>query len=180
MEWLKDVKRMTHTSIIGYLKKEFFKTKYPLKVEIEITLERKTGKQLSIDLKEVENPLCLAIAGNIYERKALIQTGQIRDVLEKATKLNEWKKLFIDKEKLVKLLVIWKRWHLNDLVPGTRKQMEVIRKWRKKNNISEWAYEKECEVLKEKGLLTDKGYKYGTAWLYEPLPKEVIEFVKRF
>lgn len=179
MKWSEDIEIIHKTRTIGYLKKEFFRTEYPLRVEIEITLKKKKGKQLSIDLEEIKDPICLSISGTIYERKTWIHTGQIEDILEEA-KSNGWKKLFIDKEKLRKLLVIWKKWHLNDLRAGTRKQMEVINKWQKKMKKDNLSYEEECKVLKEKNLLIDRGYEYGTKWLYEPLPKEVIEFVRSF
>lgn len=38
-------------------------------------------------------------------------------------------------------------------------------------------YTKACEALEEVGLLYDNGYKYGSSWLKEELPTEVIKYL---
>jgi len=58
-------------------------------------------------------------------------------------------------------LDIWKRWHLNDLRAGCQHQREE--KWEDNNLLM-----KPCPVC---------GYKYGSQWLYEELPQEVIDFL---
>jgi hypothetical protein len=76
---------------------------------------------------------------------------------------------------MYKFLVIWDRWHLNDMRAGTPKQEEFIREWEKTNRYD---YKQVCEALKEAGLYEDNGYKYGHGWLTEELPQDVIEFLE--
>ncbi len=80
-----------------------------------------------------------------------------------------------DKGEILKLLDIWDRWHLNTMRAGTPRQQEIIRPWLKRNPNKD--YTEQCDYLFSHGLLIDDGYKYGTAWLYEPLPDDVITFI---
>ena len=52
---------------------------------------------------------------------------------------------------------------------GTQKQEQYIRK-----HIQTYDYNTVCEELKKVGLYEDNGYKYGTGWLYEPIPESVL------
>ncbi len=94
-----------------------------------------------------------------------------------------------------KLLSIWERWHLNDMRAGCKHQ----RAWSWNTlpidpaqptgryitlgrytgwNMLTWITRKEHPH----GLLSHPcpvcGYKYGSAWLYEPLPQDVIDFIQ--
>lgn len=96
--------------------------------------------------------------------------------------------------KLKQLLDTWERWHLNDMRPGTPAQMEAIRAWRGVmeglygRNPDYWAiargcgytsvYAVQCDVLSKKGLLYDGDYKFGTAWLHEDVPADVLEWLQ--
>jgi len=62
-----------------------------------------------------------------------------------------------DKESFLKLLSIWNAWHLNDLRAGCEHQR------------AEGVLLKPCPVC---------GYKYGSAWLYEPVPHVVITWLE--
>ena len=86
-------------------------------------------------------------------------------------------------DKLNALLKFWPRYHLNDLIPGSPRQMAVVRDRKEKGLPVD--YETMCNVLKEIGLYEDseyiykgKPYAYGTAWLKEELPAEVKEGIK--
>lgn len=68
----------------------------------------------------------------------------------------------------------WNRWHLNHLRAGTRKQMEALEGWKKTNS---YTYERACKYLESIGLLVDNGYKYGTEWLKEEVPDDVLEWL---
>lgn len=80
-----------------------------------------------------------------------------------------------DKGEILKLLDIWDRWHLNTMRAGTPRQQAILRPWLKRNQNKD--YTEQCDYLFSHGLLIDDGYKYGTAWLYEPLPDDVITFI---
>lgn len=97
---------------------------------------------------------------------------------------------------------VWERYHLNDMRGGCEHQRAA--KWEdrripvaelpdstagrdKRGIVAIHVYPPEAKgqdfvsdsKIHEKGLLTKPcpvcGYKYGTAWLYEPLPEEVVK-----
>lgn len=78
-----------------------------------------------------------------------------------------------------RLVELWHKYHLNGMNAGTEKQEEALKKWREKNKIEGWAYDDEVKYLKSIKLYEDKGYKYGSSWLYRELPigfkRELIE-----
>jgi hypothetical protein len=92
-------------------------------------------------------------------RRGGYEGGQCYDaILEYADKgkieyTPEW-----DREKLHRLIAVWKRWHLNDMRAGCEHQRLA------------GGYEvgEPCRTC---------GYGYGTAWLVEPLPQEIIDYV---
>lgn len=75
---------------------------------------------------------------------------------------------------VLKVQSIWKRWHLNDMRAGTPKQEAFIREWKLSHKYD---YTEACKALEEVGLLYDNGYKYGSSWLKEEVPLEVIKYL---
>lgn len=138
-----------------------------IKIEIE-TKDNTTAPYLDTDLKECKVKTTLSISGNIGQDCA----GQIQD---------EVASLFPDNDKIQRLVEIWNRYHLNDLSAGTNKQREFIEKYKADNpwakNYSD-SYDLYCHELKSVDLYEDRGYKYGTAWLCETIPTEIIEELK--
>lgn len=77
---------------------------------------------------------------------------------------------FPNDAKLQRMLVIWDRWHLNDMRAGTPEQMAISK---------DLPYDKACELLKAADKYVVPGpdgdpYAYGSQWLTEQLPAEVI------
>lgn len=72
-----------------------------------------------------------------------------------------------------RLLDIWKEYHLNDGLCGTKTQKDFI-----KMHAQSKSYEEQCSILKENNLLHDRGHKYGCGWLYKEIPNEVLDFLK--
>lgn len=115
----------------------------------------------------------LSICGTVYEGKRLrsdernlISCGQCID----------WAKEFIP----ARLYEIWDRWHLNNMRAGTPAQEQYLRE--QNEYIVSFGgkpmdYGSACECLAAKDLLVDNGHKYGSAWLKEDLPQEVIDYV---
>lgn len=96
--------------------------------------------------------------------------GQCEDFINEYLK---WDKLWD------KIYQLWQDYHLNDLHAGTPKQEKLIRMGR-----LAWEdlidYDKQCAFLDEFNCLWDenidedwvaKPYKYGSAWLYRPIPE---------
>lgn len=52
--------------------------------------------------------------------------------------------------------------------------MEALEEWKRTHS---YTYEKACEYLDSVGLLIDNGYKYGTDWLKEEVPIDVLEWL---
>lgn len=85
--------------------------------------------------------------------------------------------------KLEALMEYWPRYHLNDMVAGSPRQMEVVRE-RQSQKLSV-SYDAVCEALKELGIFEDaeypwkgRGYRYGEAWLKEEIPQEALKGIK--
>lgn len=120
--------------------------------------------------------------------------GQIVDHLQTSVTVyaDGW-----DKGKLEYFAAIWRRWHLNDMHAGCEHQRAMG--WDKKPidplkptstygkhfegqqmpswNMLAWVTQKEHP----EGLLARPcpvcGYKYGTSWVFESIPNEVIEYL---
>lgn len=76
-----------------------------------------------------------------------------------------------------KILNIWNEYHLNDCNAGTKYQTDALRNFSydTKNNLSH--YEQCLMFLEKENLTFDRGYKYGSGWLYKEMPQEVIDFI---
>lgn len=79
------------------------------------------------------------------------------------------------KEDCVHLMQVWQRWHLNDMRAGTPKQEDAVRKWRQ--TADDTGYSAACKMLDSIGLLTDNGYRYGSRWLKEDVPEEILKWL---
>ena len=73
------------------------------------------------------------------------------------------------------LLDIWRRYHLNNMHPGTLKQERAIESWEKRE--VGYSYTAASDYLKSIGLYKDRGYKYGTGWLICPIPAYEVKFI---
>lgn len=87
-------------------------------------------------------------------------------------------------EQLQRFMKLWDRWHLNDMQAGSPRQ----RAWLEANPVkAESHYDKACEALAAVGLhpdteyvVNDKPYKYGSAWLTEEVPVDVLDEIRSF
>lgn len=75
---------------------------------------------------------------------------------------------------------IWRRWHLNHMVPGSPAQESFLREIGKVSG----GYTAARDALVVAGLEPDTGYivdgkpySYGSMWLREDLPDEVVDFL---
>lgn len=81
-------------------------------------------------------------------------------------------------DKVFCLIRYWDRWHMNFMQAGTPKQMDFLAKH--EGFCLNGGYEEICRILDEAGLLVDDGHKYGTEWLSEAVPDEVLKFLFTF
>lgn len=99
--------------------------------------------------------------------------GQIKDYLDIIDHFcGEW-----DKSSCDFLADIWNRYHLNDMHAGTIAQENCIDDYLKKWG-DRYDYNLACEILEASGLLYDDGYKYGSAWLFRPVPQTAIKWLE--
>lgn len=115
---------------------------------------------------------CFAASGNIWNRLGtdILSGGQNLDTIKKYSSQLKNRNTFY------KIYNVWKSYHLNDLTPGSPKQMEFI-KTHYKNNFN---YDLVCNELAKNDLLFDKSYlydgkpyRYGTAWLKTEIPSNI-------
>lgn len=145
----------------------FSETNYnePCKVVIEISTRNLQRPSRDWEtLEEVENRETLSICGNVYTGKnyrQLVSCGQSYDCFKCQTPAQK------------KLVEFWKKYHLNDLKAGTKAQTELLVEYRK-TSANKYDYTEECKYLEEKGMLVDRGYRYGTSWLCATFPQDEL------
>lgn len=148
----------------------FRKVINPIKTEygnvfIKIKLEQKNSKVV-LSIRGVEAP---TKDGNCK--------GDCWQILDVLLKKNVEIKKDWDKNKINRLYQIWKDYHLNDMRSGTELQRKALKE--KFGEIP--AYDVACDYLKTIDLYEDKTqnhYCYGSAWLYEEIPQDAIDFLK--
>lgn len=96
--------------------------------------------------------------------------GQVYEYLTEDTPAHGY-----TKDDCLRLKQVWQCWHLNDMRAGTPKQEEAIRRWR--STTDDPSYDAACKMLESIDLLFDNGYRYGTAWLKEEVPLDVLEWL---
>jgi hypothetical protein len=142
----------------------------------------KPGGVLSIT--GVEGP---TIAGNCYGSCGQISSALDPDKIQPAP---EW-----TRERIRHFLAIWQRWHLNDMRAGTPRQEAYLRehildyiKEKSECNVSLPHHNWATRVLDGAGLNPDPEllhsvngkigpYRYGSAWLTEVLPLDVLAWL---
>ena len=78
-------------------------------------------------------------------------------------------------EKVERLAAIWDRWHLNDMRAGSEAQEAWLREHRAEyeaQTLDHYVWAK-AELAKA-GLQPDNGYSYGSSWMTEEVPLEVL------
>ncbi len=157
------------------------------KVDYNETGRKVNLVQIEIELRRKEKGIELSICGEIWNH---IHT----DIISGGQNIDTIARLFPHNKKVQRVKEIWKRWHLNDIRAGCAHQRAL--KWEDvripvadlpDNKISNrdergilaiWVYPKEHKD----GLLTkpcpECGYAYGSKWLFEEIPAEVIEEIK--
>lgn len=82
------------------------------------------------------------------------------------------------KDKVKKLGKVWKKWHLNDMRAGCVHQRELGWKplpYKFDPEKGRASVDPDDPVGKP---CPECGYKYGTQWLWEPVPEKVVKFLE--
>ena len=141
--------------------------------------------EVEIELHPVPSGDRLTIQGEVWKpnRSDIVVGGQCLDTI---------RQYFGKNPNVARLLEIWERWHLNDMRAGSPAQEDALRPVKHTFDRADW-YREACNYLESIGLLVDesyrvpcvtedghkglRGYRYGTAWVYEPLPQAIIDEV---
>ena len=134
------------------------------RVYIEVNITEESGREWqTIDHKVVSTYLRLSISGQAIPWSSggdFTYCGQIQSTIMGQVE-DETFQCSILSSKLIRILDIWNRWHLNDLIPGCVHQ--------KTGSYDDPAISGQ--------ICPDTGYKYGHAWLVEPLPGPIVDEV---
>lgn len=136
------------------------------KVTVETRPHQRTAPALTIDLKAIpDDAVELSITGELTG-----SCGQVTESLSEAGRGNA---------DIQRLCEIWDRYHLNGMKAGTRAQHHYLDTLPRFTGAD--AYDKTKAALAEAGLQPDRNtmpgsqpYSYGSAWLYEPLPDDLL------
>ena len=146
----------------------FSETNYnePCKVVINISTQNLQRPSRDWEtLEEVENRETLSICANVYtgeNYRQLVSAGQAYDSFKCQTTAQK------------KLVEFWKKHHRNNLKAGTKAQTELVEEYRKSAENNKYDYTEACKYLEEKGMLVDRGYRYGTSWLCTTFPQDEL------
>lgn len=134
----------------------------------------------SKNLAEVEWSL---VDGRFSASGGIWQTNK-RDYTTCGQILEELLEFFPNDELLNRIVTVWRKWHLNDLTPGSPKQMEFLAQHEQnapKTNYYEWAKDKLTFAYlnpDESFIYNGKEYEYGSAWLKTELPDTVVNEIE--
>lgn len=138
------------------------------------------GRGRRINAVQVEAELRDEGRGPVFSACAEVWNGRGTDIVAGGQILDELSKYkYLGGNELFrKILRLWRLYAGNDMHAGTPEQEKYLagrRTWR-------FDYGKDCECLKEAGLLTvnldGKPYEYGRAWLYWPIPDGDLTEIK--
>jgi len=184
---LKDKPEKVHDeSVVAYL------NHHPVTVQIKLEegsnqLEDMNHDKESLkgtDLKMHKNPVRLSISASEWNlsRSDCTQCGQMQDTLRREFNDGNLKlKSSVSNDDFRKLLDIWDRYHLNDIMAGTEKQLDLINQHRhdEKYADKDVFLDKPEAILKDFKANPDRDWKYGSGFLYRPIPDDVQEFIKK-
>lgn len=126
------------------------------------------GRRLSIS----------GVEGPLRNGNSLGGCGQILETLDRlAFYAPGW-----DADSVRRFKECWERWHLNDMHAGTPAQEAAVKAWLDEDNRP-YDYDRVCLMLQGKNLNPDKSnqreaYLYGTRWLFEAVPLDVLEYLE--
>ena len=134
--------------------------------------------RVSIEIKLVDGNL--SICGSIWNPAET-------DLYSGGQNLEEIARLLPDNAKVQRIVEVWRRWHLNDMRAGSPAQEEWLRANPVKAAYPVSSYDVACAALAGAGLNPDpnytrdgKPYAYGSTWLKEELPVDIVTEVENW
>lgn len=148
---------------------------------------RSCPAEIEMNLKECKpGKLEFTASGKVWNPKKtdIIMGGQCIDTLAEMVEKEYKEEVDFVKE-------MWERYHLNGMHAGTPAQEALLKQAVRNGELSSYGannYEETLSYLEKHGLLYDKscegkteaGYKYGSSWLYEPIPEYDLKAIEEF
>ena len=75
---------------------------------------------------------------------------------------------------MLELVRLWKAYHLNYTHAGDKEQETAVKTYIKNHTYN---YDGVCNYLDNKKLLINEGYRYGSSWLKEEIPKNDLRII---
>jgi len=122
---------------------------------LTVELRERNGQFTTTDHRIIKQYMELSICGAVWDRRAYdcLTCGQCADTIREH---------FQHDVRVQRICDVWDRWHLNGLNAGCVHQKTGD-------------YDKE-EIRNQ--VCPETGYRYGSAWLVEELPQDIIDEVK--
>lgn len=113
---------------------------------------------IEMELRDTPKGPELSVCGNVWNRSGsdIKMGGQCVDQL--AEHVDTW---LITREAYARIVALWKAYHLNGMNAGCEHQ--------RAENWQPWMLSKPCPTCE---------YKYGTAWLYSPIPADDLREIQ--
>jgi len=152
----------------------------------DIELRREDRERQTTEHETIPGAVCFTVSWNVWQlnRRDIIAGGQHDPGEDTFTRWAPG----MDQDRLNKLRALWKRWHLNTMRAGCAHTSEVIYKQGKYGREVDYNGTPACPVeLPVIDLETGQPatncdgtprtyhYRYGSAWLTEPLPADFLD-----
>jgi hypothetical protein len=131
------------------------------KVVLDVEIVKHREQKETVDHKQVDEYLSLSISGSSKEYGGQIIGMLTPENIPHLARKMTW-------EKLERIKRVWKRWHLNDTRPNCIHQDVISTDL----PFDEWNRLAEIETQK-----CPQKYRYGSKWLVEILPEDVVSEV---
>lgn len=158
--------------VIGYVKgSEFgYAKNLPVTVDVEIR-QREQGPEVSI-------------SGGVWNPRHtdMISAGQMIGNIGKWLDRGALVNLRHPASDLRRLVKVWERWHLNYMRPYCEHQRAVVERETRQRG-DEFFNASNLDAIwtvPELNKCPICGFKYGTAWKHESVPRDVLVFLRRF
>ena len=134
-------------------------------ITLDIEIKHSDRERDTVNHSKIKGYEMLSISGmgKNPHRNDCDYAGQIYDEITPSN----IKTYYIKRKTLNEILYIWREWHINDLRPNCEHQTAFD------CNIDDYTERAKVETKK-----CPKGYAYGSAWLVEPLPRDIVSRIK--
>ena len=130
----------------------------------------------------VELELCETEEGPEFSASCDVWNSRHTDIIMGGQCLDDIQPYMRGKPLFAEIVELWKKHHLNGMNPGTPKQMQCIKDHKDEINENDGWYIKELNLLNKYNMdvveWQGKPHKYGTGWIYRPIPEPDLSRIK--